>query len=155
MSGIAGYFQTEFDVERNHTLYAIYESKLTNMQDSLITNCHENSIIYMKHHIGFTASNFSVTHRDSISVTYKNRTASIVFTGNIYNSNELKYKLSSYDISAYELCNEELILYLYLVFGEDIFRNKWWFFICNLRKQLINNSKRPYWYKTIILSLHK
>ena len=52
MSGIAGYFQTEFDVERNHTLYAIYESKLTNMQDSLITNCHENSIIYMKHHIG-------------------------------------------------------------------------------------------------------
>ena len=109
MSGIAGYFQTEFDVERNHTLYAIYESKLTNMQDSLITNCHENSIIYMKHHIGFTASNFSVTHRDSISVTYKNRTASIVFTGNIYNSNELKYKLSSYDISAYELCNEELI----------------------------------------------
>lgn len=38
MSGIAGYFQTEFDVERNHTLYAIYESKLTNMQDSLITN---------------------------------------------------------------------------------------------------------------------
>ena len=123
MSGIAGYFQTEFDVERNHTLYAIYESKLTNMQDSLITNCHENSIIYMKHHIGFTASNFSVTHRDSISVTYKNRTASIVFTGNIYNSNELKYKLSSYDISAYELCNEELILYLYLVFGEDIFKD--------------------------------
>ena len=86
MSGIAGYFQTEFDVERNHTLYAIYESKLTNMQDSLITNCHENSIIYMKHHIGFTASNFSVAHRDSLSVTYKNRTASIVFTGNIYNS---------------------------------------------------------------------
>lgn len=122
MSGIAGYFQTEFDVERNHTLYAIYESKLTNMQDSLITNCHENSIIYMKHHIGFTASNFSVAHRDSLSVTYKNRTASIVFTGNIYNSNELKYKLSSYDISAYELCNEELILYLYLVFGEDIFK---------------------------------
>lgn len=124
MSGIAGYFQTEFDVENNHTLYAIYESKLFNMKDSLKTNKNEKDYIFIKKYIGFLAcsAHYENKHFTPTTVTYKGRTASITFAGNIYNKEELKFKLSSYDVNLKNICSEEIILYLYLIFGTDSFK---------------------------------
>ena len=53
---------------------------------------------------------------------YKNHKATIVYNGEIYNTDYLRKMLSSFNISFETTGDTEIILYCYLVFGTDIFK---------------------------------
>lgn len=54
---------------------------------------------------------------------YDGQIATIVYNGELYNTAELKYRLSSYDIDLRTTSDTEIILYCYLVFGTKIFKD--------------------------------
>lgn len=53
---------------------------------------------------------------------YKNHKATIVYNGEIYNTDYLRKMLFSFNISFETTGDTEIILYCYLVFGTDIFK---------------------------------
>ena len=64
---------------------------------------------------------------------YKNHKATIVYNGEIYNTDYLRKMLSSFNISFETTGDTEIILYCYLVFGTDIFKElNGYFLLCNL-----------------------
>lgn len=54
-----------------------------------------------------------------MSVVYKNRRYTIIYNGEIYNTCELRNELLSYDVGFKTLCDTEVVLYSYIIYGKD------------------------------------
>ena len=54
-----------------------------------------------------------------MSVIYGNKTYTIAYNGEIYNCDELRYELAKWGIEPRTNCDTELVLYSYILYGED------------------------------------
>lgn len=58
--------------------------------------------------------------KQPLSVVYGNKKYTIVYNGEIYNTEELKKELSPYGIEFKTNCDTEVLLYAYIIFGENV-----------------------------------
>lgn len=145
MCGIAGFFQTKYNISNEQTYYLL-QNKLLNMEKSIRHRGIDDEGIF----IHGTISNSSYTISDAFPNTalngfvgfahtrlsirdisgghqpmtcrYQNRSATIIYNGELYNTGELKNRLLPYNIEFKTTSDTEVILYCYLVFGTEIFK---------------------------------
>lgn len=124
MCGIAGFFQTKHDVFKEHS-YRLLVNKLINMKKSIKHRGPNDDDIYLEGFSGLAHTRLSIRDikggHQPMTCRYQNRIATIVYNGEIYNTEELKHRLREYDITLKTTSDTEIILYCYLVFGTKIF----------------------------------
>lgn len=144
MCGIAGFFQTKYNHSTEQTFYLL-KTKLNKMKESIRHRGPDDEDIFLK---GITEDYFNIDNhfptsnlggyaglahtrlsiRDisgghqPMTCRYCNRFATIVFNGEIYNTNQLKQRLLPYNIQFKTTSDTEILLYCYLVFGTRVFR---------------------------------
>jgi len=118
MCGICGFFISDKNCLEN---VEYYKSKITAMEN---VNKSSDSYIASNAYFGIRHSTCSLgdTVANIVSVVYKNRKASICFCGNIFNKEELSLKLTDNQIPHSPNSTEEIILYSYLAFGPEYFK---------------------------------
>ncbi len=125
MCGIAGFFQTKHDVFKEHSRNLL-QNKLKNMKVSIKHRGPDDDDIYMEGFVGFAHTRLSIRDikggQQPMTCRYQNRVATIVYNGELYNTEELRLRLAPYHISLKTTGDTEIILYSYLVFGNSIFR---------------------------------
>lgn len=126
MCGIAGFYQTKLklsDIKNRNFL----NNKLTKMRDSLRHRGPDEDGIFLNGFVGFAHTRLSIRDIESghqpMTCHYRNRQATIVFNGEIYNTDELRQRLLPYEIYLQTTGDTEIILYSYLVFGTKIFKD--------------------------------
>lgn len=123
MSGIAGYFQTEFDTENNHALFAIFENKLLAMRHGTKVTQDDKNFIFMEKHVGLVSCMLSAVNNQMDmpkTVTWNNKVATIVFTGKITNRNYLITKLPPMEFDIEKSLDSVVVLYCYLIYGANV-----------------------------------
>lgn len=125
MCGIAGFFQTKHDVFKEHS-NRLLVNKLNNMKKFIKHRGPNDDDIFLEGFAGFAHTRLSIrdirSGHQPMTCKYKNRIATIIYNGEIYNTQELKYRLDEYDIRLKTTSDTEIILYCYLVFGTKIFK---------------------------------
>lgn len=126
MCGIAGFYQTKYRVSDNENL-SFLQKKLSKMKCSIKHRGPDDDDIFIDGFVGFAHTRLSIRDivggHQPMTCNYNNRKATIVFNGEIYNTEELKYRLMPYNISFKTTGDTEIILYAYLVFGTAIFKD--------------------------------
>lgn len=124
MCGIAGFYQLKHDVFKDYS-FKLLRNKLNNMKNSVKHRGPNDDEIYMEGFCGLAHTRLSIRDikggHQPMTRRYNGKRATIVYNGELYNTNELKYRLSSYDIDLRTTSDTEIILYCYLVFGTKIF----------------------------------
>lgn len=124
MCGIAGFFQTKHDVFKEHSCRLLV-NKLINMKKSIKHRGPNDDDIYLEGFAGLAHTRLSIRDikggHQPMTCRYQNRIATIVYNGEIYNTEELKHRLREYNITLKTTSDTEIILYCYLVFGTKIF----------------------------------
>lgn len=145
MCGIAGFFQTKYNISNEQTYYFL-KNKLEKMKNAIKHRGPDDDDIYLSGFlnnnvfsdktefpnniiggfVGFAHSRLSIRDikggHQPMTRAYKNHKATIVYNGEIYNTDYLRKMLSSFNISFETTGDTEIILYCYLVFGTDIFK---------------------------------
>ena len=145
MCGIAGFFQTKYNISNEQTYYFL-KNKLEKMKNAIKHRGPDDDDIYLSGFlnnngfsdktefpnniiggfVGFAHSRLSIRDikggHQPMTRAYKNHKATIVYNGEIYNTDYLCKMLSSFNISFETTGDTEIILYCYLVFGTDIFK---------------------------------
>lgn len=57
--------------------------------------------------------------KQPMSISYKDRIYTIVYNGEVYNCDELRQELAKHGITPRTHCDTELVLYSYIIFGDD------------------------------------
>lgn len=126
MCGIAGFYQTKYKMSDSKE-FAILTNRLTKMKNSIKHRGPDDDDIYLEGFAGFAHTRLSIRDisggHQPMTCRYNNRKATIVFNGEIYNTEELKHRLMRYDIYFKTTGDTEIILYAYLVFGTAIFKD--------------------------------
>ncbi len=119
MCGIAGFYETK------HIAMPLMEHQLENMRDSIKHRGPDKDGIFINRFVGLAQTRLSIRDISGgdqpITNTYKNRTATIVYNGELYNDKELRYRISNFDINWKTKSDAETVLNGYLVFGTDFF----------------------------------
>ncbi len=117
MCGIAGYFHK---IPNNNDT-----QQLENMRTSLKHRGPDDRGSFITSNCGLCHTRLSIRDlsggRQPMTRTFHGRTATIVYNGEIYNLQELKYRLLPFSICFEGHSDTEVILYCYLVFGAKIF----------------------------------
>lgn len=125
MCGIAGFFQTKYDIS-NHQVYASLQNKLTKMKKSIKHRGPDEDDIFMEGFAGFAHARLSIRDisggHQPMTCRYNNRKATIIYNGEIYNTTELKQRLAPYKPDLKTTSDTEIILYCYLIFGTSVFK---------------------------------
>lgn len=126
MCGIAGFYQLKHDVFKDYSFHLL-KNKLINMKNQIKHRGPNDDEIYMEGFCGLAHTRLSIRDikggHQPMTRRYNGKHATIVYNGELYNVNELKYRLSPYDIDLRTTGDTEIILYCYLVFGTKIFRD--------------------------------
>lgn len=126
MCGIAGFYQLKHDVFKDYS-FNLLKNKLINMKNSIKHRGPNDDEIYMEGFCGLAHTRLSIRDikggHQPMTRRYNGKRATIAYNGELYNANELKYRLSSYDIDLRTTSDTEIILYCYLVFGTKIFKD--------------------------------
>lgn len=126
MCGIAGFYQLKHDVFKDYS-FNLLRNKLINMKNSIKHRGPNDDEIYMEGFCGLAHTRLSIRDikggHQPMTRRYNGKRATIAYNGELYNTNELKYRLSSYDIDLRTTSDTEIILYCYLVFGTKIFKD--------------------------------
>lgn len=126
MCGIAGFYQLKHDVFKDYS-FNLLKNKLINMKNSIKHRGPNDDEIYMEGFCGLAHTRLSIRDlkggHQPMTRRYNGRRATIAYNGELYNTNELKHRLSSYDIDLRTTSDTEIILYCYLVFGTKIFKD--------------------------------
>lgn len=119
MCGIAGFYETK------HIGLPLMEYQLKNMRDSIKHRGPDNDGIFIDRFVGLAQTRLSIRDvkggNQPITNTYKNKTATIVYNGELYNDKELRFRISNYDINWKTKSDAETVLNGYLIFGTDFF----------------------------------
>ena len=125
MCGIAGFFQTKYDISDSQ-IYALLYEKLTYMKHSIRHRGPDDDDVYMDGFVGFAHTRLSIRDiaggHQPMTCIYNNRKATIIYNGEIYNTDELKLRLAPYNPELKTTSDTEIILYCYLIFGTSIFK---------------------------------
>lgn len=129
MCGIAGFYQNNYDFlspsfggdkEENK-----WYQKLTRMKESLRHRGPNDEQTVLFSHSGLAHTRLSIRDiqggRQPMTCTYRGRTATIAYNGEIYNTDELKSILSPYPLRWQTTGDTEVILNGYLAIGTEIF----------------------------------
>ena len=123
MCGISGFYQSCFDYKKNK----IWEERLQKMKNSLLHRGPDNNDIYIDSHIGLAHTRLSIIDLSSghqpMKRTYNERSATIIFNGEIYNYCELKNLMSKKGASFITNSDTEVILMGYLMYGTSFFES--------------------------------
>lgn len=129
MCGIAGFYQNKYDFlsreygekSKNNKWY----SRLVRMQNSLAHRGPDDEHTALFSQAGFAHTRLSIRDihggRQPMSATFQGQTATIVYNGEIYNTEELRSLLSLYKIHWHTTGDTEVILNGYLAMGEKFF----------------------------------
>lgn len=129
MCGIAGFYQNKYDFlsqeyggrNKNNKWYAT----LIKMKNSLSHRGPDDEHVALYNRAGFAHTRLSI--RDirgggqPMTCSYGGTTATIVYNGEIYNTDELRTLLSSYNLRFRTSCDTEVILNGWLAMGEAFF----------------------------------
>ncbi len=117
MCGIAGYFSREdIKMERLEAMMKALRHRGPDDEGIILERCC--GLVHTRLSIRDVAGGIQPMTR-----TYRGRSATIVYNGEIYNIPELKHRLSSFPIHFETTSDTEVILYCYLVFGTQIFKD--------------------------------
>lgn len=120
MCGIAGFYETK-NIDSQ-----LIEHKLINMGNSIKHRGPDNTGFFSEHFVGLTHTRLSIRDltggNQPITNTYQNRTATIIYNGEIYNDEELRFRINNFNIHWKTHSDAETILNGYLVFGTDFFK---------------------------------
>lgn len=146
MCGIAGFFQTKYNISNEQTYYLL-QNKLLNMEKSIRHRGLDDEDIFIHGiindssyggsngfpnnilggFVGFAHTRLSIRDinggHQPMTCRYQNRTATIIYNGELYNAEELRQRLSPCEINLKTTSDTEIILYSYLVFGTEIFKD--------------------------------
>lgn len=129
MCGIAGFYQNKYDClahkygggSKNNKWY----EKLVHMKNSLAHRGPDDENVLLLPHAGVAHTRLSIRDieggRQPMTCTYQGTTATIVYNGEIYNVEELRNRLSSYDLQWNTTCDTEVILNGFLAMGKSFF----------------------------------
>ncbi len=144
MCGIAGFYETKYNISNEQTYFSL-KNKLIKMKKTikhrgpddegiflsgfLSNNLSQNKVYFPNNivggFVGFAHSRLSIRDikggHQPMTKIYKNHSATIVYNGEIYNTDYLKEMLHSYKIKLSTSSDTEIVLYCYLIFGTDIF----------------------------------
>nr|MBP3598690.1 asparagine synthase (glutamine-hydrolyzing) [Eubacterium sp.] len=129
MCGIAGFYQNNRDFLSPEYGGTSPENKwrtrLLNMQHSIKHRGPDDDNILLFSHVGLAHTRLSIRDIDGgkqpMTNSYHGRTATIVYNGEIYNTHELRAKLSSYAMRWSTTSDTEVILKGFLAMGENFF----------------------------------
>ena len=125
MCGIAGFFQTKYSFY-DEQVRGELQNRLTKMKHSIKHRGPDDEDIFMDGFCGFAHTRLSIRDiyggHQPMTCTYHNRTATIVYNGELYNTEELRQRLAPYHPNLKTTGDTEIILYCYLVFGVSIFK---------------------------------
>lgn len=123
MCGITGFTIANKDFLQ-HSEY--WSDKIINMRDTLTHRGPNDSGIYISKHTCLGHRRLSIRDIKNggqpMTRTLHGHTATIVFNGEIYNTDELKRILAPYRIQYSTTCDTEVIIYAYLAFGTALFK---------------------------------
>lgn len=118
MCGIAGYYSGKTDQINNLNV-------LDKMKSSLVHRGPDEQTIFYDEKCGLTHTRLSIRDIEGgsqpMTRSFHGRTATIVYNGELYNVQELKYRLLPFSVSYETHSDTEVLLYSYLVFGPKIF----------------------------------
>ena len=124
MCGIAGFFQTKYDFSTDRTLL---NNKLLKMKEAIKHRGPDDDGVFMEGFVGFAHTRLSIRDisggHQPMTCKYNNRRATIVYNGEIYNTEELRRRLIPYNPDLKTTGDTEIILYSYLIFGTSIFKD--------------------------------
>lgn len=122
MSGIAGFYQNHFD----YTQDSRWEQTLHQMNTSLLRRGPNGSGTRLSPHAGFAQNRLSVIYTAESGkplVRHKNeRTCMIVFSGELFNTKELKQLLRPSPLHWETRSDSEIVINGYLALGTDFFK---------------------------------
>ena len=125
MCGIAGFFQTKYNFY-DQQVQGELQNRLIKMKHSIKHRGPDEDDIFMDRFCGFAHTRLSIRDisggHQPMTCTYHNRTATIVYNGELYNTEELRKRLIPYQPDLKTTGDTEIILYCYLVFGVSIFK---------------------------------
>lgn len=117
MCGIAGYISKNI----------VSDNVLDQMKESLRHRGPNDEHTFMEGSCGLAHTRLSIRDVSGgiqpMTRSYQGRRATIVYNGEIYNTEELKFRLSSFSVDFQTTGDTEVILYSYLVLGPDIFKD--------------------------------
>lgn len=126
MCGIAGFFQTKYNISDNQ-VYTSLQNKLINMKKSIKHRGPDDDDVFMEGFAGFAHTRLSIRDisggHQPMTCRYNNRKATIVYNGELYNTDELKARLKPFKPELKTTSDTEIILYSYLIFGTSIFKD--------------------------------
>lgn len=122
MCGIAGFYQNKFDYTKDKKWLHILEE----MKESLLHRGPSDNGICLTSHTGFAHTRLSIIDLANGSQPMKKhhdgRNCMIVYNGELYNTSELKSKLSNYSLYWETSSDTEVILNGYLALGTEFFK---------------------------------
>lgn len=129
MCGIAGFYQNKYDLlspafggkSKNNKWY----DTLIRMKECLRHRGPDDENVRLYHHAGLAHTRLSIRDLQGgsqpMTASYQGITATIVYNGEIYNTAELREKLSAYPLRWNTTGDTEVILNGFLVMGERFF----------------------------------
>lgn len=129
MCGIAGFYQNKYDClahkyggsSKNNK----WHKRLVQMKDSLIHRGPDDENVLLLRHAGVAHTRLSIRDIQGggqpMTCTYHGTTVTIVYNGEIYNTKELRNRLSIYDLDWHTTSDTEVILNGFLAIGEAFF----------------------------------
>ncbi len=125
MCGIAGFYQTHFDFTASAEDKNKWELTLSSMKNSLLHRGPDENGIMLSSHAGLAHSRLSIidlkSGRQPMTKPDLERTCTIVYNGEIYNTAELRDLLSYYDLNWETSSDTEVVLNGYLAMGTHFF----------------------------------
>ena len=129
MCGIAGFYQNKYDfLSSNYggrTHKNKWYSRLVQMRQSLAHRGPDDEHVVLFHHAGFAHTRLSIRDIQGgvqpMTCSYQGTTATIVYNGEIYNTAELRQKLSAYPLQWNTTGDTEVILNGFLAMGTSFF----------------------------------
>ena len=122
MCGIAGFYQTEFD----YTSRPKWAGKLREMKESLLRRGPDDNDLRLMPHCGLAHTRLSIIDlargRQPMQKTKNGRTCTLVYNGEIYNTQELRTLLKAYSPEWETTSDTEVILNGYLAEGTAFFQ---------------------------------
>lgn len=129
MCGIAGFYQNKYDFlapeyggrSRKNKWYGTLEK----MRNSLVHRGPNDQHVLLYNHAGLAHTRLSIRDiqggAQPMTASFHGKTATIVYNGEIYNTEELRNNLSSYSLRWNTKCDTEVILNGYLAMGTAFF----------------------------------
>lgn len=125
MCGIAGFYQTEFDYTASPEQSIKWNRTLHAMKESLLHRGPDENAVLLRPHAGLAHTRLSIIDLKSghqpMSRRDQERCCSIIYNGELYNTDELRNLLSYYDLSWETTSDTEVLLNGYLAMGTHFF----------------------------------